>query len=272
MTKLIPALLAAVLILTSLNAAAATKYERRIGAASDVVEDLARIPEQGIPPSMLRDAYAIAVLPNVFKIGVGVGGRFGNGVLIQRQPDGRWSNPAFVNLGGGSIGLQLGAQSSDIVLVFKNKRSLDKLYTGRMTLGADVAVAAGPVGRLSSATTDVTLRTAAFSYSRNRGLFAGISLEGAVIGIDRNANREFYGDADGDAQGILTNDTIPTPAAARRLQETLTAAAAPLQWSPESGAQASVAPVAPTPAAAEEPAAQTYGLDDAPASGGEVVF
>ena len=248
MTKLIPALLATVLILT-----AATKYERRIGAASDVVEDLARIPEQGIPPSMLRDAYAIAVLPNVFKIGVGVGGRFGNGVLIQRQPDGRWSNPAFVNLGGGSIGLQLGAQSSDIVLVFKNKRSLDKLYTGRMTLGADVAVAAGPVGRLSSATTDVTLRTAAFSYSRNRGLFAGISLEGAVIGIDRNANREFYGDADGDAQGILTNDTI-------------------LQWSPESGAQASVAPVAPTPAAAEEPAAQTYGLDDAPASGGEVVF
>jgi len=269
MTRLSTTLLAAVLILFSFQATASTKYERRMDNANRVLEQLLVIPEQGIPPALLRDAYAVAVLPNVVKLGFGVGGRFGSGIMVVRRPDGRWSNPSFVNLGGGSLGLQIGAQSTDIVLVFRTERSVETLYKGKMTLGGDIAVAAGPMGRLTSAATDITLRAEVFSYSRNRGLFAGLSIEGAVLGIDRKGNQSYYG-PDADARTILNEDTVPTTPAARRFQETLTAA------TPAGGPQAKEARTAQAPATPQDSEdsapARTYGLDDAPPAGGDVVF
>lgn len=269
MTRLATTLLAAALILCSFQATASTKYERRMDNANRVLEQLLVIPEQGIPPALLRDAYAVAVLPNVIKLGFGIGGRFGSGILVVRRPDGRWSNPSFVNLGGGSVGLQIGAQSTDIVLVFRTQRSVESLYKGRMTLGGDIAVAAGPMGRLTSAATDITLRAEIFSYSRNRGLFAGLSVEGAVLGIDRKGNQSYYGPDYSDARKILNEDGAPTTPAARRFQETLTTAA-PAGTRQAEEARTAQAPAAP-PAEDSEPT-QTYGLDDAPPAGSDVVF
>ena len=269
MTRLTAVLLSAALILLSFQATASTKYERRMDNANRVLEQLLVIPEQGIPPALLRDAYAVAVLPNVIKLGFGVGGRFGSGIMVVRQPDGRWSNPAFVNLGGGSVGLQIGAQSTDIVLVFRSERSVESLYKGKMTLGGDIAVAAGPMGRLTSAATDITLRAEVFSYSRNRGLFAGLSVEGAVLGIDRKGNQSYYGPDYSDARKILNEDGATTTPAARRFQETLTTAA------PASTGQAEASRTAQAPPAAqpaESAPAKTYGLSDAPPASGDVVF
>lgn len=269
MTRLSTTLLAAVLILFSFQATASTKHERRMDNANRVLEQLLAIPEQGIPPALLRDAYAVAVLPNVIKLGFGVGGRFGSGIMVVRRPDGRWSNPSFMHLGGGSVGLQIGAQSTDIVLVFRSQRSVESLYKGKMTLGGDIAVAAGPMGRLSSAATDIMLRAEVFSYSRNRGLFAGLSVEGAVLGIDRDGNRSYYG-PDADARTILNEDTITATPAARRFQETLTAA------TPAGAPQAKEARTAQAPAIPQDSEdsapARTYGLDDAPPADGDVVF
>ena len=269
MTRLSTTLLAAALILFSVQATASTKYERRMDNANRVLEQLLVIPEQGIPPALLRDAYAVAVLPNVIKLGFGVGGRFGSGIMVVRRPDGRWSNPSFVNLGGGSVGLQIGAQSTDIVLVFRTQRSVQSLYRGKMTLGGDIAVAAGPMGRLTSAATDITLRAEVFSYSRNRGLFAGLSVEGAVLGIDRKGNLSYYGADYSDARKILNEDVAPTTPAARRFQETLTAAAPAGAMQAE---EARTAQATPAPQTEESEPTRTYGLDDAPPAGGDVVF
>lgn len=162
-------------------------------AASDVLDVLQTVPERGVPPALLADAQGVAIIPNVIKAGFVVGGRGGHGVVLTREPDGTWSRPAFVALGGASVGLQAGVQSTDIVLVFKTRSSLDRVLRGKgkLTLGADVAVAAGPVGRQAEAATDGRLRAEIYSYSRSRGLFAGVSLEGAAIAYDHEANQAF---------------------------------------------------------------------------------
>ena len=126
---------------------AATKEEKRVADASDVLDQLSRIPEKSVPPSLLSRAYAVAVIPNVVKIGFGLGARRGKGIIVVRNDDSSWSNPAFVTLTGGSIGWQVGAQSTDIILVFKTRKGVDGIANGKLTLGADASVAAGPVGR-----------------------------------------------------------------------------------------------------------------------------
>ena len=123
---------------------AATDQEEQLAVATDVVDQLLKIPEQSIPPSLLSSAYGVAVIPNVIKAGFVVGARYGKGVLVVRQDDGGWSNPTFIRMTGGSIGWQAGAQSTDIILVFKTRRSVDGITKGKMTLGADASVAAGP--------------------------------------------------------------------------------------------------------------------------------
>jgi len=153
---------------------------------------MSQMPEKGIPPSLLSNAYAVAVIPSVIKAGFILGGSYGKGVLVVRQSDGRWSNPAFISLGAGSFGWQVGAQSSDIVLVFKNRKGVDNIANGKLTLGGDANVAAGPVGRHTSAATDGRLNAEIYSYARNRGLFAGISLEGAWLRMDNKSNFAFY--------------------------------------------------------------------------------
>ena len=134
-------------------AQAASNSEERVVKAIDVLQDFTAMPERGIPPNLLANAQAVAVIPNVIKAGFGLGGRYGKGILIVRQDDGAWSNPAFITLGGASFGWQLGAQSTDLILVFKDKRSIERIAEGKLTLGGDASVAAGPVGRSTSAST-----------------------------------------------------------------------------------------------------------------------
>ncbi len=175
------------------NASAATDQEEQLVDATHVVDQLLRIPEQSIPPSLLRSAYGVAVIPNVIKAGFVVGARYGKGVLVVRQDDGSWSNPSFVRMTGGSVGWQAGAQSTDIILVFKTRQSVDGITKGKMTLGADASVAAGPVGRHTGVATDLKLQAEVYSYSRSRGLFAGLALEGSGISIDHKGNAAYYG-------------------------------------------------------------------------------
>ena len=166
---------------------------RTLEYANEVLDELAAIPLKGIPPALLADAQGVAIIPGVVKAGFVIGGRGGHGVVIARDKDGNWGEPVFVNLGSVSIGLQAGVESADVVLVFRTRKSLDRLLEGKgkVTLGGDAAVAAGPVGRMAAAATDARLEAEILSYSRARGLFAGVALDGAVIRADAEANREY---------------------------------------------------------------------------------
>ena len=203
------------LVLTALLALmlpfAANAQEKEIQRADNavrVLSEILAIPEESIPERLLREAEAIAVMPDVVKAGLVFGGRGGKGLIAVRGTDGSWSNPSFITLGGGSFGFQAGVQSADVVLVFRNRRGVDNIVNGKFTLGADASVAAGPVGRSAQASTDGQLKAEIYSYSRARGLFAGIALDGAVIAIDNRANRRVYG-RDVTARMILENRVRP---------------------------------------------------------------
>lgn len=216
-------LLAAVMMLTTTSAAlAANEQEQKLDDATTVVRQFVDIPENAIPPALLGQAYGVAVIPSVLKVGFVLGGRRGKGVLSVRTADGSWSNPTFITLTGGSIGWQAGASSSDIILVFKTQRSIDQIANGQISLGADAAVAAGPVGRSAGASTNLGFDAEVYSYSRARGLFAGVSLEGGKIGIDEKANWLFYNKAGIDALSILrSNDHASIPQPGQRFIYTL---------------------------------------------------
>ena len=173
------ACLAVLVLFFSLPVSAATKEEQRVADAADVLDQFLRIPEQSIPPAMLSRAYAIAVVPNVVRIGFGLGARRGKGILVVRQDDNSWSNPAFVALTGGSFGFQAGVQSTDVILVFKSRRGVDNIANGKLTLGADASIAAGPVGRSVEGATDIRFQSEIVSYSRTRGIFGGVALAGS---------------------------------------------------------------------------------------------
>ena len=213
---------AATLLLITAAADAASREEQRVGDAADVLEQLLRIPERSIPPSLLSRAYAVAVIPNVVKAAFGLGARRGKGVLVIRQGDNSWSNPAFVTLTGGSVGWQVGAQSTDIVLVFKTRKGVDGIENGRLTLGADASVAAGPVGRHTGVATDIEFQAEVYSYSRSRGLFAGVALEGAGVTMDRKANAAFYGDPGMSPERIFASSPNIAPAIANTFVQVLT--------------------------------------------------
>jgi lipid-binding SYLF domain-containing protein len=187
------ALLLSVFLLLPTLAFAGQKEDNRANDASRVLSEILRIPEDSIPAKLLNEAQAIAVIPDVVKAGFVVGGRRGKGLIAVRGSDGTWSNPSFIVLTGGSIGFQAGIQSADVILVFRNARGVDSIVNGKFTLGGDASVAAGPVGRSAQASTDEQLKAEIYSYSRARGLFAGISLDGAVMQIDKKANAAVYG-------------------------------------------------------------------------------
>jgi lipid-binding SYLF domain-containing protein len=151
------------------------------------------IPENSIPQELMAHAHGIAVIPHVVKGAFGVGGQWGKGLMSQRREDGSWSAPAYIEVGGGSFGPQIGVEANDIVLVFTDEEGIRGILKGKVKLGADASATAGPVGRNAEVGTDVLLRSAVFAYSRSKGLFAGISLDGSVIGIDDSANRKIYG-------------------------------------------------------------------------------
>ena len=191
------------------NGLAQRNEEARLRKAIQVLEDLGDIPETSIPPALMEKAYGIAIIPGVIKIGLGLGGRWGKGILVVRE-DSVWSPPLFLSLGGGSVGWQFGVQSTDIVLIFRNRESIEAFLDGNFTLGVDASIAAGPVGRHVGAKTDVEFRSEIYSYSKSRGLFAGIALEGASLDIDDDANAAFYGKSL-DPEDILEGavDRIP---------------------------------------------------------------
>jgi lipid-binding SYLF domain-containing protein len=175
------------------SAHAGAEEDARSSNAVRVLTDIQAIPESAIPDKLLDEARAIVVIPDSLKVGLILGGRSGHGLMSVKNADGAWSNPVFVKLTGGSIGFQAGVQSSDIVLVFRNDRSLESIVNGKVTLGADAGVAAGPIGRNASLATDGQLKAEIWSWSRARGLFAGVALDGAVLSIEDAANEAVYG-------------------------------------------------------------------------------
>lgn len=200
---------------------AETEQENLVALADEVFRDVLSIPERSIPPSLLSQAQAIAIIPEVMKVGFVIGGRYGKGVIMMKNRNTHaWSDPVFLTLKGGSVGFQIGAQSTDVILVFKNTRGLNSLMTGKFTLGADAAVAAGPVGRNAAAATDVKLQAEILSYSRSRGLFAGISLDGSSLGIDHAANTSFYDRIEVTPRQIF-NGQVRSPRAAQPLKNSL---------------------------------------------------
>lgn len=165
---------------------------RRVRDASAIFGEIMAAGDKSIPESILGEAEGIAVFPSTIKGGFIIGGLRGRGVLSVRTADG-WSSPAFLTLTGGSIGLQIGGQAVDLILVIRDRRGLEQLVSNQFKLGADASVAAGPVGRDAQAATDLKLRAQILSYSRARGLFAGVAVDGSTIRADRDAHLRFYG-------------------------------------------------------------------------------
>ncbi len=170
----------------------ASSEREKIMESINVLDRFMVIPEEGISRELFLDAEAIAIIPKVLKAGFIIGGRYGKGVLLIKDSMGRWSDPLFIELKGGSLGWQIGAQSIDIILVFKTKESINELLEKKITLGADASIAAGPVGRSSAAATDAKLQSEIYSYSRSKGFFIGLSLAGSVIELDKKAIESFY--------------------------------------------------------------------------------
>jgi len=246
----------------SATAVAGPTEDERARNAVRVLADIQQIPESAIPDKLLDEARAIVVVPDTLKIGLVFGGRRGHGLVSVKNPDGTWSNPSFVKLTGGSIGLQAGVQSADVVMVFRSDRGLDSIVNGKITLGADAGVAAGPVGRNASASTDGQLKAEIWSWSRARGLFAGVALDGAVLSIDDAANEAVYG-RDTTPRMIFEGRAMGQPSNAvvdfrDRLEEaTATARSsrsdAPAAATAATRVSATTAPLPASPASAAQP-------------------
>jgi lipid-binding SYLF domain-containing protein len=168
------------------------KAADRVKSAATVLEEIQAAPDTGIPDEVMGSAECVAVVPSMLKAGFVFGARYGRGVASCRTAKG-WSDPAFFTVEGGSFGLQIGGQAVDLVMLIMNQKGMETLLSSKFKLGADASVAAGPVGRHAAADTDWKMRAQILSYSRARGIFAGLELNGAVIKIDRESTREFYG-------------------------------------------------------------------------------
>jgi lipid-binding SYLF domain-containing protein len=213
--------LVVVFALTSnVSAQSETPEVERVREAANVLNEIMNIPEIAIPEELMARAHGIAVIPHVVKGAFGIGGQWGKGVMSQRNENGSWSEPAFIEIGGGSFGFQIGVQASDIVLVFTDESGIKGLLKGKLKFGADISATAGPVGRKAEVGTDVFLRSGFFAYSRSKGLFAGISLDGSVIGIDGDANRQVYG-KDVTGEQILLSKAVRPNAAVDTFMKTL---------------------------------------------------
>ena len=194
---------------------------KKLQAAEQALRMSVAAPDKGIPKDLLQKAECIGVFPDVKKAAFVVGGEGGRGVFTCRSKDGRMSAPAFFTIGGPSIGFQAGIQEADVVLLVMNDEGVQKLLQDHVTLGGEASVAAGPVGRTAEAGTDAQLHAQILSWSRSRGLFAGVSLEGMVLKQNNKATQDFYGKAI-DAKEILVNQSVPVPAAAQSFVKTTT--------------------------------------------------
>lgn len=230
--------------------------------ASQVVDELRQTPDQNIPNWLLDRAYAVAVVPNVVKAALILGGRRGSGAMVVRRDDGSWSSPVFVNVTGGSFGFQWGVQSTDVVLVFTSRQGVEGITGGKVTLGADASVAAGPVGRQTAAATDIGLTAQVYSYSRNKGLFVGVALDGSALTIDNRANESFYNRPGVLASEIMKGTGLMAPPAANQFIAAIQQSASPAGSAP-TPSPTTTPPAATQPAPREKPEAlQTYPLED----------
>ena len=262
----IPTTLFTVLAGLALAAAAAgahaqAREQARLLTASAILKDFRGSRDAAIPDRLLERAYGIAVIPDMTKLAWFFGGRRGHGVLIVRDRNGRFTSPMFITMTGGSFGLQFGVQLTDVVLVFTTPRGIEGINGGKVTLGADASVAAGPVGRQASAATDAGFKAEVYSYSRSRGAFIGIALDGSAITIDDKADAAFY-----QRPGVLAADIMSgavrsdDESAQRFLAAVTTSTGSERQASAAPAGAASGAPSATTTPG--QPAAQSFPLAD----------
>ena len=250
----VPLRVLSLLLLTALLPAGAaraqSREEARLITATQVLEELRASPDQNIPTWLLDRAYGVAVIPDVLKGAFIFGGRHGSGALVTRDSSGRFSNPVFMSLTGGSVGWQIGAQAADIVLIFATRRSVENFARGDFTLGVGASVAAGPLGRSAEAAAGIGIEV--YSYSRARGLFAGVALDGTALVFDRKANRNFYGH-DVTTEDIMRGVVTTNSESARRFIAAIAAGMSPAAAT-GAGAQGG-GPAVATPVPAAGPAA-----------------
>jgi lipid-binding SYLF domain-containing protein len=247
-----------------------SKEDARLITATQVLEELRDTPDKGAPDWLMQRAYGVAVVPEVIKGAFIFGGRYGDGVMIIRDSKDRFGNPIFIKLIGGSVGWQVGATSTDVVLIFVTPRSVENFARGKFTLGADASVAAGPLGRQGEAAAGVNAEV--YSYSRSRGLFAGVALDGTVVAFDKKANGFFYGNeyvtTDMINSGKVTTHSDPAQRFVNSVLLSTRDNSAPVPT-----AQSAPPPNAPPPPADVPPstgssAVKTYPIED-PHPGGE---
>jgi len=211
-------LVVAILLACPIFAANESREQKRLEACGHVFKEIMNIPD-GIPKDLLNKAECVIVIPSVLKFAIGIGGDFGRGAITCRTGEhftGRWSAPALFALEGANIGFQLGGQATDFVLLVMNPKGASSILSSKVKLGADAAAAAGPKGRTAAADTDIVMRAEVLTYSRSRGLFAGISLEGSTLRSDGSANKKLYG-RDISAKEIVRQGKASIPASGREL-------------------------------------------------------
>jgi lipid-binding SYLF domain-containing protein len=203
------------------SAAEAAEPEKVIKDATTVLTEIRNAPDGGIPDELLARCEGLAIFPSVYKGGFVVGASYGKGLMAVRNPKtGKWRGPAFLQIGSGSFGWQIGVQATDLIMVIMNQRGVNAFFKNNLTLGGDVSVAAGPVGRNLKASTDATLRAEVYSYSRSKGFFAGLSLEGAYLHHDYKADETLYGRILTPGE-LLSQEAVSVPEQGRRFLEFL---------------------------------------------------
>jgi lipid-binding SYLF domain-containing protein len=246
-----------------------SREDARLITATQVLDELRETPDKGVPDWLMQRAYGVAVVPEVIKGAFIFGGRYGDGVMLVRDSADRFGNPIFIRLIGGSVGWQVGATSTDVVLIFVTPRSVQNFARGKFTLGADASVAAGPMGRQGEAAAGVNAEV--YSYSRSRGLFAGVALDGTVVAFDRKANEFFYGNESVTTDMITSGKVTTHSEPARRFMSAVAVSTKdnPPPPGPSPTIQAAPPPNAPPPpATAPSSAVKTYPVED-PHPGGE---
>jgi lipid-binding SYLF domain-containing protein len=213
--------------------------EGTVEAASEVLREITAIPAKAIPAALLADSHGVVIIPSMVKASFIVGARHGKGVIVARNASGEWLAPVFITVNGGSVGFQAGVEATDVIAVFRNRQGVDRLMRSKFTLGADATVAAGPIGRDASAATNAHLKAEILSYSRSRGLFAGVAIDGAIMHVDHRAMAAYYAPKPGQPQGAV-------PVSAIKLVEQIAFYAAPKNKA------ALQVPVLPAPAPADE--------------------
>jgi SH3 domain-containing YSC84-like protein 1 len=221
MKKILSFILLTIFVFCAPCVAQENKWTRLVAEAGNVLYEIQLMPDKSIPRELLEKSYGVAVFPSTISAGLGIGGKYGQGIIMVRDENNRrWSAPAIFTLVGGSIGWQIGGQATDIVLLVMNKRSVDGLLQSKFKLGADADIAAGPVGRSAEASIDAQLKGGILSYSRSRGLFAGIKLEGAVLTQHQEGNAQLYNAAI-SARQILFENKASMPKAADKILRVL---------------------------------------------------